>query len=252
MPQQNKREEEWLLDEGFHGTPDAAFFAARERLRSGEPLAYLIGHMPFGPLTISLASKPLIPRTETEYWVERVARAERNSKHGTTRRFLDLCAGSGCIGAYFLHYFPDAYVDFAEIDEQHHETIRSTLARNSLDASHTTIYGGDLFENIPTDVRYDLILSNPPYIDPELNRTDENVREYEPHQALYGGMHGMEIIERIITDAPRYLKADGKLVIEHEPEQCETIASLATKHGFSAVRHERDQYGIFRYSILTH
>ncbi len=106
-----------------------------------------------------------------------------------------------------------------------------------------------MFSNIPADQKYDLILSNPPYIDPDLDRTETAVKEFEPHQALYGGKRGLEIIERIIKKAPKHLSSAGQLWLEHEPEQAEEIKKLARESNFNAI-NERDQYGILRYSIL--
>jgi len=112
------------------------------------------------------------------------------------------------------------------------------------------IFGGDLFEHVPEDARYDIIFTNPPYIDPALDRAETSVKSHEPHVALYGGEAGMDIIERIITEAPKHLTPQGRIYIEHEPEQSDHIATIAQKHGFSATVLY-DQYGVARVSILT-
>ncbi|OGG62115.1 hypothetical protein A3C87_01740 [Candidatus Kaiserbacteria bacterium RIFCSPHIGHO2_02_FULL_49_34] len=246
MTSTDSREEQWLLTEGFNGVESTEYFAAREKLRNGEPLAYLIGTMPFGPLTISLDSKPLIPRAETEFWVTKVL----HELPFEPKTILDLCAGSGCIGVLALHTFPSAHVDFAELDETHHETIRKNIEHNNLPLENTSIRGGDLFAEIPTDEKYDLMLTNPPYIDPALDRTQDGVKAHEPHLALYGGADGMEIIERIIHDAKKHLTKQGILVIEHEPEQCSTIKLLTQAYTLRAI-HMPDQYGTMRYTIIT-
>ena len=98
---------EWLLEEKYSGEKNDAFFADCKRLALGEPLGFLIGHVPFLDTTIYLDSKPLIPRPETEYWTEAViadiktnypARDLENTPGAEQLRVLDLCAGSGCIG----------------------------------------------------------------------------------------------------------------------------------------------------------
>lgn len=245
-----EREAAWLLREKYNNVTNGDFFTDRELLAGGEPLAYLIGHAPFGPLTIYLDSHPLIPRVETEFWASEVVRAWRAGEARPPAHILDLCAGSGCIGAYMLHEFPTAYVDFAEIDPLHHPTIAKNIASNNLPIAQTRIFGGDLFAKIPVGTQYDLILTNPPYIDATLNRTDENVHTHEPHRALYGGEGGMEIISRIITEAPQYLIPGGTLIIEHEPEQCDAIVAAASRHSFQT-EYKKDQYDIYRYSVLT-
>jgi len=229
-----QNEKEWLLQEKHNGEVTDAYQKDVTLLEEGVPLAYLIGHIPFLNTTIYLDSHPLIPRPETEYWVEKIIETMPS-----TTTVLDLCAGSGCIGAAVLHARPDAHVDFAEIDTLHHETIRKN--------GGVHIHGGDLFENISNT--YDYILSNPPYIDPEIDRAEESVKNYEPHQALYGGERGMEILSRIIQEALAHLNKNGILVLEHEPEQSKEIAHYVKEYGFSC-KTEKDQYGVERYSIL--
>ncbi|MEK7135379.1 MAG: HemK family protein methyltransferase [Patescibacteria group bacterium] len=206
-----------------------------------EPEAYRIGSIPFIHTEIYLDSHPLIPRTETEYWVD-LAIKEIKTSGIQNPKVLDLCAGSGCIGVAVLKEIPEALVDFAEIDEAHHLTIQKNIVENQLDATHTRILGGDLFENI-TD-QYDFILSNPPYIDPALKeRVGESVKQYEPEKALYGGEKGLEIINRILAQLPSYLKPGGFLCLEHEPEQVEALS----KHPLY-LESEEDQFGVLRFS----
>jgi release factor glutamine methyltransferase len=240
------QDEEWLLEEKYNGQKTEGFLADCQRLNNGEPLAYIIGSIPFLHTTIYLDSHPLIPRTETEYWVEKIL---PRIKEKETSKVLDLCAGSGCIGVAVLTDAKQAYVDFAEIDTDHHPTILKNIQENNIETTRTHIYGGDLFSEIPAK-QYDFILTNPPYIDPHLDRTQESVKNFEPHRALYSEQEGLGHIVRIIRDSITYLTSDGTLVIEHEPEQMEAITSLGTQNGFSVVTHP-DQYGVSRYTILT-
>ncbi len=243
-------EEMWLLKEKYGGEKTEGFFVDCDRLKAGEPLAYIIGHVPFLDTTIYLDSHPLIPRPETEYWVEKVlVEFPRGRTSGRSRiRVLDLCAGSGCIGVAILKAIPMAHIVFVEIDMSHHATIRKNIEANVTDPTRARILGGDLFEHI-TD-RYDFILANPPYIDPTLTRTEESVLVHEPHTALFGGKDGFELIEQIIIDAPRFLTETGTLILEHEPEQSEAIRVEAADSGFIATTH-KDQFGVERYTHLT-
>jgi len=298
FPSQNpalQREIGWLLKEKYIGEKSYAFFADCARLESGEPLAYVIGSIPFLGTTIFLSlpagqagSRPLIPRTETEFWVERVIKGIK--KKFTTQgdgqpgedvsvgacgrgvpaeifspgclqqipasdknlKVLDLCAGSGCIGVAVLKHVPVTRVDFCEIDSRHHPTILKNIQENGIDENRTRIFGGDLFENIPEGTIYDYILTNPPYINPTLaERTAEDVKKYEPALALFGGKDGMEYIEKIITDAPKFLAHGGVLCIEHEPEQALLLAQKATECECAKIEHHIDQYGVTRMSTLT-
>ena len=192
------QEQQWLLNEKYNGVKIPEFEDDLKRLDSGEPLAYVIGWQPFCGTKIYVDSYPLIPRPETEYWVQ-LAIDEIKKKENP--KVLDLCAGSGCIGVAVLKAIPGSVVDFVEIDERHHATILKNIRENGVDEKRTRIFGGSLFENVIG--QYDMILTNPPYIDPTLsNRMGEGVLEYEPELALFGGNGGMELINEILTKAP--------------------------------------------------
>lgn len=243
----------WLLKEKYKGKKSEAFFNDCKRLIEGEPLAYIIGHIPFLHCKIWLDSKPLIPRVETEFWTNEAIKVIKQSTApslglGTeTPKILDLCSGSGCIGVAVAKAIPEAYVDFSEIDKSHIPTITKNLKENSIPENNTSIYNTNLLTNLPK--KYNYILSNPPYVDASLNRISESVVKHEPLLALYGGKHGLEIIERIINTAPQNLSPTGQLWIEHEPEQTQAIKNLAIKNNFSVYTNQ-DQFNVDRYSIL--
>ena len=240
------KEVAWLLQEKYHGEQTPEFHKDSARLLSGEPLAYLIGHIPFLSATIWLDSRPLIPRVETEYWVEKLISHYRRQSTAP-RSILDLCAGSGCIGVTLGMAFPDAAITFAEIDNAHHTTITKNCFLNHLSPSRFSIVGGDLFTDIPP-VRFSLIVSNPPYVDPEHDRTTASVRHYEPALALYGGQNGLAHLKKIITDAPHFLSLGGELWLEHEPEQSVAVREIG-REKFTVHTHI-DQYGHERFTQL--
>lgn len=234
------QETKWLLNDKYNGIETDAFYDDVKRLESGEPLAYIIGWQPFCGTKIYLDSHPLIPRPETEYWVKLVIDEIKEKKNV---KVLDLCAGSGCVGVALLKNIPDSIVDFVEIDESHHATILKNIKENRIDEGRTKIVGGSLFENI-TD-QYDIIVTNPPYIDPQLvHRVGENVLEYEPKNALFGGNAGMELINEILVKIPYFLRPGGILYIEHEPEQAEKIQKL-----LPGINPQKDQFGVIRFSV---
>ncbi len=234
-----------MLDEKYNGEKNEAFSADLERLKSGEPLAYIIGHTPFLGCTIHLDSHPLIPRTETEFWVEKIIPQINKVKNPLV---LDMCAGSGCIGIAVLAHISDAHVDFAEIDATHFSTIQKSITENNIELSRTRLIQSDLYENV--DKKYDFILTNPPYIDPSLDRTEASVKSFEPHLALYGGNDGMECITHIIEKSSEHLKENAVMVIEHEPEQALKIKKTADAHRLTGKAYN-DQYGTLRYTVLT-
>jgi len=286
----NSQEEQWLLNEKYQGEKSEAFFADCKALALGTPLGYLIGHSPFLGCTIYLDEHPLIPRVETEFWVEQaittikesvsiqptlqitesaqsdIARSglsggefgwgakgvseSGNQQSGGVTTVLDLCAGSGCIGVAIAKHVPETHVDFAELSARLLPTIKHNCEANNIDAERYTIYHSNLLAGIPANKQYNFILSNPPYIDPALDRATDSVKSHEPHLALYGGVGGLEIIEQLIRTAPAHLVSGGQLWIEHEPEQAAAINDIARTYHFACTNH-LDQYNVVRYSILV-
>ncbi len=238
----------WLLKEKYAGMVCPAFEEDVRRLEAGEPLAYVIGWIPFLGTKINLDSNPLIPRVETEYWVSEAINVIKERNLGPVR-ILDLCAGSGAIGLALLRHLPDAEVDFVEIDRTHHMTILKNLEENHIDQRRAHVFGGDLFEKITQT--YDFILTNPPYLDPALEgRVEASVAAHEPGSALWGGEGGLALIGDIIRDAQAHLSRGGVIFIEHEPEQVEAIHESARLHGYRAIETIPDQYGILRLTAL--
>lgn len=251
------KEEQWLLDEKYQGQATGSFLEDCARLAAGEPLAYLIGHVPFLNCTIHLDSHPLIPRPETEYWTQLAIKTIQQTSSpraviGRPLQILDLCAGSGAIGVAVAQALPDATITFTELDPTHLSTITKNISENTVihDSENYCVIESDLCEKLDKNQKYDFILTNPPYIDKEANTVDASVTAHEPHLALFGGTAGMEIIARIITEAGAYLTPDGQLWIEHEPFQSGAIDILAREQSYACSTHP-DQYGTLRYSILA-
>lgn len=242
------QDEKWLLNEKYGGAESEAFRADVKRLACGEPLGYVIGYVPFFGCKIYLDSHPLIPRVETEFWVEKAIDAIKGAAPKAPR-VLDLCAGSGAIGVAVVRHVPQAQVTFAEIEKRHLPTIGKNLNENAILCTNYKVFQSDLFSNISGE--FDFILCNPPYIDATLNRTEYVVEKYEPHEALYGGRGGLELIEQIIiAAAPAHLAPQSQLWLEHEPEQSAKVKKLGEQNDFEVTTY-KDQYGVERYSILA-
>jgi len=242
-------DENWLLKEKYHGEKTPGFFTDCERLKAGEPLAYVIGFIPFLNCQIWLDSKPLIPRPETEYWVEKVIANNSKTDPGQPLKILDLCAGSGCIGVALAKALPNSVITFSEIDSKHLETIEKNCQENGIDSDRYQIIISDLFQDLEQNMEFDLIVSNPPYLDAVLDRVAESVKNNEPALALYGGQAGFALIEQIIEKAPDYLRPSGQLWLEHEPEQVKLIYKAG--EGRFACLNFIDQYGLPRFSQLV-
>lgn len=211
----------------------------------GEPEAYEIGHVPFLGTTIWLDSRPLIPRTETEWWVEECITA---MPQGAELRVLDLFAGSGCVGVAVLKQVPNAIVDFGELEERHIPTIEKNIRMNGIDSARARVIPTDVWSNIQGQYHY--VLGNPPYLSrARLGRVEESVLEHEPEEALFAEDDGFDLVRRTLEGAPDHLRPRGELWVEHEPEHKPRILEYAARLSLEA-NTRRDQYGQERYSVI--
>jgi len=213
--------------------------ASKKQGKSNKPEAYETGNVPFLGADIDLSLRPLIPRPETEFWVERAIAGMK--KHV---RVLDLFAGSGCIGIAVAKAIPEAHVDFAEINPQFTEQIKINLAKNGIEPERARVYESDMFEQLASET-YDYILANPPYVAPG-EKIEASVRDWEPHEALFGGAGGLQYVKRTLTEAPRHLAPGGKLYLEFSPRQKAALSHIVTR---GALTFYRDQYRRWRFAI---
>lgn len=227
-----------LVREKYQGNRDAADLAEDiARLTSGEPLAFVIGNIPFLGVKVHLDSHPLIPRPETEWWAEELTQEIGN--HAVS--VLDLCAGSGAIGLSVLKHCPNAHVSFGELVSEHAVLIEKNIQENGLDAFRAIIRTGDLFAPF-TKERFDFIATNPPYI-PETRELDASVTKFERSEALFAGADGLSVINRIITEAPNHLTDTGELWMECDIDNIQKAQELLLEAGYTSTDIRTDQYG---------
>lgn len=237
-----QKERELLIRDKYDGNAEVDLSKDLARLASGEPLAYVIGWIPFLGLHISLASRPLIPRPETESWTEDLHARLTEKFEDKPFTFLDLCAGSGAIGLSVLARFPAARVRFSELVSAHCDQIRKNIEENDLDVSRATVHIGDLLDAFPKDQRFDVIATNPPYV-PETRVLDASVTDFEPKVALYAGNDGLDLIRRIAAEAPQRLEDGGELWMECDIENIEEAKQMLMKHGAKDATIRNDVYG---------
>lgn len=242
-----REERDLLIRDKYDGDAAADISEDLTRLAAGEPLAYVIGWVPFLGLRISLDSHPLIPRPETEWWTEELVTHLRTRFGDHPFTFLDLCAGSGAIGLAVLAAFPRARVSFGEIKPEHAELILENLRANGLDESRADIRASDLFAAFESE-RFDIIASNPPYI-PESRTLDPSVTEHEPAEALYAGSDGLALIRTIAAEAPLHINAGGELWMECDIANIEESVTLLEDHGAKDAAIRTDQYGRPRIAV---
>jgi len=235
------QDQELLIRDKYNGDSTIDLTDDLTRLALGEPLAYVIGWIPFLGLRIDLSSHPLIPRPETEWWTEELLAhlVERFGKRPFT--LLDLCAGSGAIGLSVLKAFPHAQVHFGEKIPEHIALIQKNIVLNDLDGSRTTIKESDLFESFSTD-HFDVIVTNPPYI-PEARSLDTSVTSFEPAEALYAGSDGLDLIRRIAIDTPQRMNPSGEMWVECDIDNIEEAKKLLLAHDALRADIRTDLYG---------
>lgn len=230
-----------LLRDKYGGDPKADLAEDIARLDAGEPLAYVIGWVPFLGLSIRLDSHPLIPRPETEWWTEELIAHLKDLFGNTPFKLLDLCAGSGAIGLSVLKHLPHSQVSFGELVPEHAALIRANLKENDIDPARADIRTGDLFGPFEGE-KFSMIVSNPPYV-PSGRTLEKSVTFYEPASALYAGTEGLEIIERIAKETSSYIQTPGELWIEADIANVAQTGIFLKENGVSRLDLRNDQYG---------
>lgn len=180
------------------------------RREAGEPLQYLEGTVEFGPLTLKIDQRALIPRPETEVLWEEAVRSLGDAGPGTV--IVDLGTGSGCLALALKHAFPEARVYATDTSEDALSLAKENAALTRLEVE---FLHGDLFEPLPQRLRgrIDLVVSNPPYVGSGEELPAE-IRDHEPHEALFAGPRGTEVVARIADEGYWMVGVGGWVVCE--------------------------------------
>lgn len=211
------------------------------RREAGEPLAYLLGSSFFSGLEFSVTPQVLIPRPDTEVLVEQ---AMRRVPTFAAPRIVDLGTGSGIVAILLARLCPAAVVTAVDVSAAALEIARINAARHGV---HIRFAQGDWFAPLGTE-RFELIVSNPPYVaggDPHLA---QNGLPFEPQIALTDGGDGLACIRTLVAGAPGYLVPNGWLLIEHGYDQAVRVRELLSSAGFADVGSWRDTADIERVS----
>jgi release factor glutamine methyltransferase len=198
----------------------------RELIRKraeGCPVAYLVGRKEFFSLSFEVNPSVLIPRPATETLVMECLKLMRDFP---AARLLDVATGSGNIAIAIAHQENEAAIAATDTSPAALEVARRNAAANKVN-DRIRFFQGDLFEPVPEGEKFHFIVSNPPYVArSEWERLEVNVRNYEPRAALDGGEQGLDVIERLIRDAPNHLQPGGYLMFEMAPTQDEAVRGL--------------------------
>ena len=251
----------WYLLEYVTGVSKAMYFAEPERAVSEEnadryidcirrraahiPLQHITGEQEFMGYPFYVNEHVLIPRQDTETLVEEAIQVMRPKM-----KILDMCTGSGCIVLSILkmcrekYYMTELQGIGADVSEEALKVARENGRRLGVPV---TWIQSDLFAKIPEEEKYDVIVSNPPYIETAVIDTlQEEVRLHDPYIALDGKEDGLYFYRRIISEAGKYLKPQGKLMFEIGCEQAKAVEELMKNAGYEQITVKKDLAGLDR------
>lgn len=206
-----------------------------------KPLAYILGWQPFLDLKISLQPPTLIPRPETEEWVEATIKMLRQANLNKLT-ILDIGTGSGCIALALAQALPDSHVYAIDISEHALSLAQKNALQNKI--TNVTFIKSDLFAAIPTDLKFDLIVSNPPYI-PRKAVLQPSVLNWEDHHALFANRQGIDIIEQIIKNSQAWLQSNSlpfQLILEIDETHTNLVQKILQTYNFSAIYIKKDAF----------
>lgn len=212
------------------------FLTKIERLKQGEPLAYVMGEQDFWSLTLKVTPATLIPRPDTEVLVEQALALIDSSQNLTV---LDLGTGSGAIALSIAKERPNATVIATDFSVDALKVAKQNAVFNNI--NNVQFMQGSWYDALSVKQQFDVIVSNPPYIDEH----DQHLVDltHEPITALTAKNNGLADLEVIIVQASQWLKTKGWLLVEHGFDQAQAVQQLFMQAGFSDVKTVKDYGG---------
>ncbi len=214
------------------------YFKAIKRLENGEPLQHITKSQEFMKMNFYVNESVLIPRPDTETLVEEVIKI---AKRINAKKILDLCTGSGAIAVSLAKYIKNSQITAADISEKALEVAKINAKNNMVD-EQIRFVKSDLFKQLAKE-KYDIIVSNPPYIKKEIIKTLDRDVQKEPKIALDGGYDGLDFYREILNNAQDYLKFNGYLCLEIGYDQKKQVIELAEKQNkYKDIYCKKDLY----------
>lgn len=213
--------------------------AAVMRFIAGKPLAYILGEWEFYGLKLTVTPDVLIPRDDT--CAVAALAIQQSLFLEKSPRILDLCTGSGCIGLAIASRVPDARVTLGDISKEALAIARNNILRNHFSGRVSAIQVDALKEPSAFLGKFDLIVSNPPYITTqEMEELPKSVADFEPHLALHGGDDGLLFYRAIARNYKRALKPGGFLCFEFGMGQGNAVCEILENNGYTILERSRD------------
>lgn len=214
------------------------YFDLIEKRRNRMPVKYILNKCEFMGFDFYIEEGVLIPRDDTEILVEEVL---KNINENDEKQVCDLCSGSGAIGISLAHLRKNIKVDLIDYYPIPEKVSLINIDKNDLKDRVKFIKSDLLEKSIEDKKMYDIIVSNPPYIEEEeIDKLMDDVKDYEPHTALSGGVDGLDFYRKIIDQSQAVLKNNGILAFEIGYNQGEAVKSLMEEHNFTDVRVIKD------------
>lgn len=236
----------WLISHQHDTLPSSiheTYKALINRRMKGEPIAYILGTREFYGLNLKVTPNTLIPRPDTETLVEAaLARIPLQKK----LTICDLGTGSGAIALAIAKHRPQAFV--LALDALQTALDIAIENAQSLKIANIKFILSNWFSCIK-DQKFDVIVSNPPYIESNDIHLNQGDLRFEPTSALASGQDGLDDIRSIINQAPQHLHPHGWLLLEHGYNQAEPVAALLKQSGFCQISHVQDLAGIHRVTL---
>ena len=212
------------------------YFRCIDKLKKGYPIEHITHQKEFMKLNFFVNGDVLIPRQDTEILVEEVIKISKEMK---VKKILDLCTGSGAIAVSLAKYLSDVEITAIDISHKAIKTAKKNAVFHKVE-DRITFLESDLFGNLKNQ-KYDLIVSNPPYIKKDLIKKLDKLVQKEPYIALDGGYDGLDFYRKIIKEAYEYLKYGGYLCLEIGYDQKDDVIDLINKeHQYSKTYVKKD------------